>query len=133
MNKAIKCRMNILFFLTSRQLKILLPGRAPLTTIYNHIVTLQYIRKLLSSDQDILAAGNAAVEIVAGVLQTDGLRNPALNIKYVDHDRPSPTLRSVSRSHWKRHMSACPSTGLRAQQPGPFSPLTFLCWGSMAG
>ena len=30
-------------------------------------MTLQYIRELLSSDQDILAAGNAAVEVVAGV------------------------------------------------------------------
>ena len=67
-------------------------------------MTLQYIRELLSSDQDILAAGNAAVEVVAGVLQTDGslpdvgdvvqlgtrkslvydgLRNPTLDIRFV--------------------------------------------------
>ena len=107
---------------------------------------------LLSSiDQDILAAGNAGVEVVAGTeadgslpdvgdvvqlgtresLVYDGLRNPTLDIIRVmiksSRGLPVPTLRSVSRSHWKRHISRSPSTGLMAQQPGPFSPLTFLC------
>ena len=106
---------------------------------------------LLSSiDQDILAAGNAGVEVVPGTeadgslpdvgdvvqlgtresLVYDGLRNPALDSRFVRNYysyRPRPTLRSVSRSHWKRLISRSPSTGLMAQQPGPFSPLTFLC------
>jgi hypothetical protein len=29
----------------------------------------------------------------------------------------------VSRSHWKRHLLGLPSTGLKAKQPGAFSPL----------